>query len=347
MLYVTTRNKNDAYTAFRALNENRGPDGGLYVPFRIPKLEPSQIEGLKDQTFGQCVAQILNLFFSARLEGWDVDFSIGRSPAKLTPMSHRIMVGELWHNLDSDFARMVRSLTDSISGPERRQGDPSNWAWLAIRLAALFGLFAGLERIGITGINNPMDVVVPVGDFSAPMAAWYGREMGLPVQNIICACNENGGAWDLLHHGEIHTDAAVKPTNTPDSDMAAPADLERLIFETLGLDEAVRYSEVCRCGGTYAPPAEQFERLRQGMYGAVISQKRVESIIHNVYRTHSYLLGPSAALAYGGLQDYRAVAGESRGALLLIERSPMCTPDIVAKALGISVSELKSQFGAN
>ena len=60
MLYVTTRNNRDAYTAQRVLRENRGPDGGLYVPFREPVFSREEIDALKEKSFHQCVAEVLN-----------------------------------------------------------------------------------------------------------------------------------------------------------------------------------------------------------------------------------------------------------------------------------------------
>ena len=64
MLYVTTRNNRDAYTAQRVLRENRGPDGGLYVPFREPVFSREEIDDLKEKSFHQCVAEVLNRLFN-------------------------------------------------------------------------------------------------------------------------------------------------------------------------------------------------------------------------------------------------------------------------------------------
>ena len=85
MLYVTTRNKHDAYTAHRTQLSDRAPDGGLYLPFRMVTWERQQVLALADKTFGQCVAETLNQFFACRLTGWDVDFSIGRNPVSVVP----------------------------------------------------------------------------------------------------------------------------------------------------------------------------------------------------------------------------------------------------------------------
>ena len=79
----------------------------------------------------------------------------------------------------------------------------------------------------------------------------------------------------------------------------------------------------------------------EGFFAAVISKKRMESIIPNVYKTSGALLGPESALAYGGLQDYRAITGESRPALILTEKSPACDAQTVCSALGIPRDQLE------
>lgn len=344
MLYVTTRDKNDAYTAYRTLGENRGKDGGFFVPFQNIKFTREQIDGLKEKTFGQNVADILNLFFNARMDGWDVDFCIGRYPTKLVTMSHRIVFAEVWHNPDLDFARLVRNLTSRIRGIDDTIDDPTNWAWIAVRIAVLFGVFGELERCGAADADHPMDVAVAAGDFTAPISVWYARELGLPVANIICGCNDNGGIWDLLHHGELHTDGQAAVTETPEGDHVVPPDLERLISATLGIPETERFLEACASGRTYRPPQLAFEELRRGMYAAVVSGQRMRSIIRSVYNTSTYVMDPYCALAYSGLQDYRNRYAESRGALVLSEHSPIRSAAAVSSALGISDSELRDRL---
>lgn len=347
MLYVTTRDKTNVCTAYRTLGQDRGDDGGFFVPFHMPKLDREQIEELKDKTFGQNVADVLNLLFKARLDGWDVDFCIGRYPTKLVTMSHRIVFAEVWHNPDLDFARLVRNLTSRIRGTEDTAGEPTNWAWIAVRIAVLVGVFGELLRVNMVDIDRPVDVAVPSGDFTAPMAVWYAREMGLPVANIICGCNDNGGIWDLLHHGELHTDAVASRTLTPAGDHTVPPDLERLIHATLGAAETDRFLKACAEGRTYRPPELLFENMRRGMYAGVVSGSRMESIIRSFYNTSTYMMDPYSALAYCSLQDYRTRYAVNRTALVLSEKSPAHAAPIVAKALGISVEELSDRLNLN
>ena len=79
MLYATTRSKTDTYTAHRTLFEDRAPDGGFFVPFRMPNVD---IQSLKENSFSEAVAEILNVFFSTGITAWDVDCCIGKSAAK-------------------------------------------------------------------------------------------------------------------------------------------------------------------------------------------------------------------------------------------------------------------------
>lgn len=331
MLYVTTRNKYDTYTVHHVMEKDRGEDGGLFQPFRLVPFTREELFDMAGQTFGQRVAQILNLFFSARITGWDVDFCAGKNPVKLVPMNHRILAAECWHNPDNTFARMEKSLCERICGKTIEK--PTAWMAIAVRIAVLFGIYGDLLGADAVRPEKPLDVAVAAGDFTAPMAAWYAREMGLPIGKVICCCEEDSGLWELLHHGEVRTDCGM------------PRNLERLVHLTLGVEEAVRYCEACEKGRIYATRPGMLEVLRKGMDAYVVSAQRQSALIPNVYRTGGVILALETAQAYGGLLDYRAKTGESRPALLLAERSPVLDKKIVAAAMDISEQELLRQLG--
>ena len=292
---------------------------------------------LQDKSFSQCVADILNLFFNARLDAWDVDFCIGRYPAKLVPMGHRVTVAEVWHNTDYDFTRVVHNLSSRIRGIEDTTGHATDWAWITIRIATLFGLYGKMCRVKAVTPGCPIDIALPSGDFAGPMAAWYARKMGLPIANIICSCDENDAAWDLIRNGAVY----------PNPSMNIPSDLERLISATLDRNEANRFAQCMESNKAYILPEGTLAAVKEGMYPAVISWKRRESIISNVYSASTYILDPGSAMAYGGLQDYRASVGESRATLILTERGPICSADTVAKAMGITFKDLKDRLNMN
>lgn len=335
MLYVTTRDDRDAYTAHRALWESRSGDGGLYLPFQPPRFSEEDMEKLLSLSFPGCVAEILNLLFPVKLTGVDVEFAIGRRCVQVKNVGRRAILAEAWHNPAGSYAYLEGSLYKLMCKEGQNVG---NWTRIAIRIAVWFGLFAQLHQ---TGFREKMDVCVVSGDFSAPMSAWYCRQWGLPVGNIVCCCNENSTLWDLFRYGQMRTDTVSVPTQTPEADVSVPVDLERLIYAYGGIPETKQYLEALRQGKTYHAPEDLFQKLRQGMHVSVISGQRMKNTIPSVYRTHAHLLSPCGALAYAGLLDYRTMAREPRYGLVLEEKSPLRDPEIVGQALGVAPNTIK------
>ena len=344
MLYVTTRSREEIFTASRTISEDRAPDGGFFVPMQMPRFDRREIAAMGEKTFSQNVAGILNLLFQTNVDSWAVDFAIGRHPVRLTSVSGRAVMGETWHNLSWNFERLAKSVEKLIRQSDQINPVPTDWLMISSRIAVLFGIFGDLMKKGETGIDNPMDVVVPVGDFSAPMAAWYAKSWGLPVGNILCCCNENAGCWNFIHKGEIRCDAPVVKTTTPNCDHAVPEGLERLIYHTLGQREIDRFRYAFSEGILYYLEPAQLQQMQQGLQVSVVGRQRLEWAILNLYRTDGYLSDPYTALCYSGLMDYRARTGQTRSAIILSEESPRYSLPYLAKAMGLHPEELKHRM---
>ena len=340
MLYVTTRDNTDAYTPYRVLREERGQDGGLYVPFRLPHMNYAEILKFQEKSFNTSIADILNLLFNTRISPWDVDFAIGRYAVRLVPMSQKIIIGECWHNLNWEFSCIVKSLPLLLQGHRESKEYPSEWTEIAVRIAVLFGIFGELMRSGILEEGKTTDISVVSGNFSAPMGAWYARAMGLPVGNIICCCNENNAIWELFRYGHLRTDGVAEKTALPEADVVIPFGLERLIYSVGGCREVGRYMDSCRTGSTYHVEDRLLEDLQRGMYVTVSSQSRIAATVINLYKTDDCILSPYAALAYSGLQDFRAGTGSWGSALILSDKSPVCDGTFVSENLGIPETEI-------
>lgn len=343
MLYATTRGKHDVVTAYKTIHVDCYGDGGLFVPFRMPKIKQEELAAMVASSQNRIIADVLNLFFSCALTEWDIEYAIGRKPARVATVSSRLSVLECWNNPTGDTTQLVQGISNRLRG-ERSTEQPSNWLGMAVRIALLFAAYGNLVASGKIHLGVPLDVAVTTGDFAAPMAAWYARQMGLPIGKIICGCNANGSFWDLLNRGELATGDTVVKTATPDADVVVPRNLERLICSVCGVEENLRYLQRCSMGRPYFLPEDKLDELRGGMFAAVCSDTRMASIVLGVYRIRSYILSPYAALAYGSLQDYRAITGESRPVLLIAERSPLCDGALVGKLLHIPEAELRQHL---
>ncbi len=101
-----------------------------------------------------------------------------------------------------------------------------------------------------------------------------------------CRRRRLSGLWELLSHGQFHTDALAVTTTVPEADIAVPVGLERLVAGCGGSREVERYLDDCRLGQTYAPPETVLEAMRQGLYVSVVSSQRLESVIPGAKQTH-------------------------------------------------------------
>lgn len=345
MLYVTTRGTQDAYTVHRTMNQDRGPDGGFFVPMRIPVYSPKDVLVMSQKGMNQNIAEVLNMFFGTKITSWDVDVAVGRNVMSVRSAGHKTSVVELWHNIDGNFDRVIAALAEYVTAEAKDCDAITNWVDIGIRIAVLVGVFEELLNGGLVSREKPVDVSVTSGSFAMPMALWYARYMGLPIRNIICGCNENGAVWELLHKGELDPNVLSVSTTTPEADFAVPPNLERLIYATLGSDEVHHYWWSCTEGRCYSLPEPSLSELNRGMFAAVVSKSRIETIIPSVYRTNQYILDPYGALAYGALSDYRSRTGSVGPALVLAEKSPLYNAAMVAASMQISSDELKNKLG--
>lgn len=330
MLYITTRNKDDFHTAHKSLTCNIASDGGRYVPFRMPFYTDAEIAALKEKSFNETVAEILNMFFSCRLLGSDLDFRIGRNVARIAPMNHRIVIAELWHNMEGNFTYVEKALYQALVGNDT-DTSVRDWVRISVRIAALFGLYGEMLRADLIEAGQTVDLSVPNDNFLTPIAAWYCRAMGLPLNTIICSCNDNNSLWDLIHHGVFNTSAFTAELQLG---------VERLIQGTLGCAEAKKFHDACDRGQPYSVNDEKLALLNQGLFCTVAGKDRAKNTINSVFRSNTYVIEPNTALCFSGLQDYRAKTGESELTVILAERTPMDFAKEICESTGINTDKL-------
>ena len=340
MLYVTTRT-NEPCTVAHPLNENLGPDGGFFAPMHLPVYTRQQIQDLGKRAFSANVAEVVNLLFGTSLDSWAVEFAIGRYPVKFANVGNRTLIAETWHNPAWNFERLARGIEKAVRQSDQICPVPTDWLMIGSRMAVLFGIFGELIGKKAVSPDAPIDLVIPTGDFSGPISGYYCKKMGLPIQNVLCCCNDNAAAWSLIHKGEMRTDSNLIPTQTPNCDHAIPAGLERLVYETLGRGEVAKFLECVKSGTTYYLEPHQLSELRNGLYAAVVSKRQFESAVTSLYGSYGYLADPYGALCVAGIGAYRSKTGISCTALVLSEESPVHHLPLLAQILGSTVAKLK------
>lgn len=313
MLYVTTRDYKDAYTVHKTMLSDLAPDSGAFVPFQIPALNNEEMETLLKKSTGEIIATILNCFFTAKLTGWSVDLAIGRNSLKTVNLSQKVIIAETWRNPGYSYQYVVDNLYKLLSDSSEISKTPTNWVRVAIKISLLFATYASVIANETLRREEVFDVSVGVEDFTDPIAVWYAKQMGMPVEMIICATTDNDAVWDLIHRSQIATS---------NLSVSLSSGLERLIYNVYGQSEAVRFAETAQARRIYSIDPETDILLSDSYFCSVVGTNRAETVINSLSRTDNYTLVPETAIVYGALQDYRAKTGENRTTLLFSNQCP-------------------------
>lgn len=327
MLYISTRNSSNTYTASVATKADRSVDGGRFVPFKLPELDLAEIKKFKDMSFNQGMAEILNIFFASNLSGWDIDFIIGKNTFRKVSMNHKIIVSELWHNTGSEFSCTVEQIQTKLF-PESCCKTPSNWMQTAVRVATLFAVYSQLHLEKLLPRDDAFDLVVPAEDMLWPISALIAKQMGLPVKSVVFACCEDNSLWDLVYKGTFST-----------ANLSADllAGVETVVYYMLGAQESARFREACEAERSYS--VEDPEQLPVFLHCTVAGGNRIQGEINSIFRNNGYITDPSGAIGFSGVKDYRAKTGNGRVTILLSESSPLRYKDTVMASLGISEAQ--------
>lgn len=306
MLYVSTRNKVDAFTAYKVLRSDTATDGGVFMPMQIPVLSDIQLAELEQMNFGQATAYIMNLLFGTKITGWDVDFAVGRQSVTLTEIGHKVSVSENWHNPAGEYDYFVRRLFALVCGEKFPKQKPNFWFCTAAYIALLFGTYGRFCRRDVYAF----DIAVQTGDLQQLLAIRCAQKMGLPISKIILGSLEGDGLWEFLSYGDYQTGRKV-----------LPAGLEALLWLEFGVTEVQNYLKTAEKRGIYKLNPVMLETFRQGIFVAVVGDGRARDVALGAYRSAGYAMETGTARAFGALQDYRAKHGENRNTLLLAERA--------------------------
>lgn len=328
MLYITTKDKNDVHTAYKALHNDIAANGSNYIPFHLPCFSSDELRKLRQKSFGQITAEMINLFFNTNLTGWDVDFALGRNVAKVKSLSGKTYIAELWHNAGGNYSCLVDTLYSKVCNTEL-SSEPTLWFRIAVRIALLFAVLASSDTQEEFPKTQNFDLCVSaVDDLSMAAAAFYARKMGLPINNIVCVCQENSAVWEFLYRGICQRKAVL------------PDGFECLVDAVLGFDGLCAYLQ-CKAGeGSTVLPEDVLADLQNNVFVSAVGQQRINAVTVGTYRTNRYVFTTEAAMTFGGLQDYRASTGESRSAIIMMDTSPLDEVTHITDVLGITKKEL-------
>ena len=186
-------------------------------------------------------------------------------------------------------------------------------------------VYAYVKLLGEEKISDgeTINVVVPTGNFGNILAAFYAKNMGLPIEKLICASNENKVLYDFFSTGEYDKNREFILTNSPSMDILISSNLERLIYHIAGND-AEKNSELMeglRTTGKYEITAEMREKL-SGFYGNFATEKETGDAIKKLYEDTGYIIDTHTGVAASVYGKYKAETGDDKATVIASTASP-------------------------
>lgn len=205
--------------------------------------------------------------------------------------------------------------------------------------------YAQMVKEGRVKSGDPINICVPSGNFGNILSAYYAKQMGVPVNKLICASNKNKVLTDFFETGVYDANRDFYVTNSPSMDIIISSNLERLLFHLSG-----GKAEVVRClmdalaeGKRYEATPEIKEGLKDFAAGFATEEEILEAI-GKVYREDGYVMDTHTAVAYKVYMDYKAETGDETPTVIASTASPYKFAASVCKACGFP--EAETEFGA-
>lgn len=171
--------------------------------------------------------------------------------------------------------------------------------------------------------GEKINVVVPTGNFGNILAAFYAKQMGLPIDKLVCASNENKVLFDFFTTGTYDRNREFMLTSSPSMDILISSNLERLIYRIAGSDAQKNKDmmDALKKDGKYSISEEMKEQLSD-FYGNYASEEETSQTIHDLYEKTGYVIDTHTAVASCVYQKYKKDTGDNKAAVIASTASP-------------------------
>lgn len=232
---------------------------------------------------------------------------------------------------DSAFAEELTAIGCRLSS-----ANSINIGRLVPQVAYYVYAYAKLLEQGAIHTGDKINIVVPTGNFGNILAAYYAREMGIPVGRLICASNENKVLTDFINTGVYDAERKFYLTNSPSMDILISSNLERLLYHLSGQNgsEIAALMKSLETNKKY----EVNDKIKDGLSGFWASYadvKETNAAIGQMYRENGYLMDTHTAVAYKVYEDYRQATGDTSVAIIASTASAYKFADSVTDSIGL------------
>lgn len=219
---------------------------------------------------------------------------------------------------DRDFGEMLAG-----QGFQLSSANSINIGRLVPQVAYYVYAYGKLLEGGEIADGEMINVAVPTGNFGNILAAYFAKQMGVPIGKLICASNDNKVLYDFFTTGTYDRNRDFILTNSPSMDILISSNLERLIYLICGEDseKTKELMEELKTTGKYTITPEMKEKLADFAAGYSTEEETAASI-HDTYQKTGYVMDTHTAVAAHVCGQYRAKSGDQTKCVIASTASP-------------------------
>ena len=199
-----------------------------------------------------------------------------------------------------------------------------NWGRLAPQIVYYVSAYAELAKRGEIAFGDTVNVVVPTGNFGNILAAYYAKNMGVPIGKLICASNVNKVLTDFIETGVYDRNRDFFATISPSMDILISSNLERLLYILTGGDDAQirEWFGKLSTEGRYEVTDDIKAKLQADFVGGFCDDAETKKTIHDFKAQYGYTCDTHTAVAVKVYLDYIAKTGDTTKTIIASTASP-------------------------
>jgi threonine synthase len=199
-----------------------------------------------------------------------------------------------------------------------------NWGRLVPQIVYYVSAYCDMVNEGNVNLGDEINVVVPTGNFGNILAAYYAREMGMPIKTLVCASNANNVLTDFLTTGNYDKNRAFYCTTSPSMDILISSNLERLLFILSGYDDkkTAELMKKLSTDGKYDVDADLLAKIKDVFAAGCCDDTATKATIRETFEKHSYLIDTHTAVAVRVYEDYTADTSDATPTVIASTANP-------------------------
>ena len=220
---------------------------------------------------------------------------------------------------DSEMAKYLEDMNMEFSS-----ANSINFGRLVPQVVYYVSAYCDLVKSGRIALGDKFNVVVPTGNFGNILAAYYAKQMGIPIAKLVCASNKNNVLTDFINSGKYNKNRDFYTTSSPSMDILISSNLERLLYELYDHDEAeiAKLMNELTTDGEYTVSDEVKAKINAEFYGGFCDEKGTADTIKEHFGKYHYLCDTHTAVAVKVYEDYVKETGDKTVSVIASTASP-------------------------